>query len=1126
MMQTPLLELVRPAAVSVQAPELSADQAAVVGLASGTGPVLIWGAPGTGKSTVLVEAAVKRIEADGVDPAGVLLLGPSRLAASGLRDRLSARLDRSLSTSPARTWASYAFDVLRRAKVEGRLPHLERAPKLLSGPEQDLIIKELLDGHRLGIGRAPAWPEDLREALGTRGFRQEIRQLFDRVIEYGLAPEELAALGVSNGRQDWIAAADLYGEYRDVVDWGKSGSFDPAGIITAVIGLFESDTEYLDRERDRLQLILVDDIQEANQAVHRLLELLGRGKDVLITGCPDTVVQGFRGARPDLAGKIRERLAGSGGVTEAVLSTSHRLNPELARAWGAVAERISLSRGGHKARILQGKPGPGRCPAADADTDTGPDAGPYARTHAGVREPTESAAALTAHLVASEIHELRLVAERILDLQHYGKRRLADIAVIVRTGSQLAQLQRYLSGQGISVKVPVAENAVRDEAAVQPLLDAFRVVLDPERLDAELAVSLLTSRLGRSTAISLRRLRQALRREELIGGSGRASDSLLIEALLHPAALSQLGWEGKNAARMGRMLAAGQKALEDPGANAETVLWALWEESGCSDYWAAQALAGGPAGIRADRDLDAIMALFQTAERYVDQLPGSSPRQFLEYLLNQELPMDTLAARAQRSDAVEILTPASAAGREWPVVIVAGLQEGIWPNTRLRGELLGSQLLVDVLERGAAAAHQLGPAARLREIRYDELRSFSTAISRASERLICTAASSADLQPSQFLDIVAPWEPRPGSSMQTRPVEQVSRPMTLRSLVAELRQESETAADPEAARVLAVLTEARAPGASPETWWGLAPLTSEAAIVPGDEPVNVSPSRMEAVLKSPLNWFIQAAGGEAATDFARSLGTLVHSIAQEHPDAGGHQYIAELQRRWPTLGMKDTWEGKLDLKRAEEMVRKLALYVIQMRSEGRSLLAVEQDFSVDIPADDIFTEAPPAGDPPAVSTAATDPGAADDVRQRMVRLRGQVDRLEIDGEGNLVIIDLKTGRRKPKAAELADHPQLGAYQAAVAAGAFTGLDGVPAGAGTGGARLAQLGDGTRSLNVQEQESLEAKADWATPLVRRAAGLMSGSTFMAIHDPKGGSFNGSCPVPEVCPLCSAGKQITE
>ncbi|MCZ2403204.1 ATP-dependent helicase [Paenarthrobacter sp. Z7-10] len=1096
MKQLPSLRLVPPRNSTLQAPVLSMDQAVIVELNPGSGPVLIWGAPGTGKSTVLVEAAVGRVQRTGLDPATVLLLGPSRLAAARLRDQFSGRLNRSLGTSPARTWASYAFDVLRRAKVEGRLPHLERAPKLLSGPEQDLIIKELLLGHRQGLGTAPAWPKDLDQALTTRGFRQEIRQLFDRVIEYGLAPEELAALGTENGRPDWIAASGLYAEYRDIVDWGKSGSYDPAGILTAVIALFESDPDYLAQERNRLGLVLVDDIQEANQAVHRLLELIGQDKDVLVTACPDTVAQGFRGARPDLAGGVRQRLAGSRPVIEKVLSTSHRLTPDLARSWGAVAERISQSHGGHKARVLAWEPAPGEVPDPLPDVLLDRTSEPVLAD-----PPTGGNPALTVHLVASEVHELRLVTERILELQLSGNRNLADIAVIVRTGSQLSALQHYLSSQGIAVKVPVAENAVRDEAAVRPLLDAFQVALDPRALDAEMAVSLLTSRIGRGSAINLRRLRQALRKEELANGGGRASDALLVEALLDPEKLFPLGWEAQNAVRMARMLMAGRDAASESGANAESVLWALWRESGCSDYWAAQALAGGQAGIRADRDLDAIMALFQTAERYVDQLPGSNPRQFLEYLLDQELPMDTLAARAQRSDAVEILTPASAAGRQWPVVIVAGLQEGVWPNTRLRGELLGSALLVDVLERGRTAAQQMGPATRLREIRYDELRSFSLAVSRASERVICTAASSEDLQPSQFLDLVSPWQPPAGSSGQSRPVEPVKRPMTLRSLVAELRQQSEAAADPEAARVLAVLADAGVAGAGPEQWWGLGPLSSTGAIVTDDEPVTVSPSRVEAVLKSPLSWFLTAAGGEAANDFARSLGTLVHSIAQDLPDAPGHEYLQELQRLWPALGMKENWEGRMEFGRAERMVRKLALYVLQMRASGRSLLAVEQDFTVDVPAS--FGSG-----------------------QHTARLRGQVDRLEIDSDGNLVIVDLKTGRHKPSRGELPAQPQLGAYQAAVLHGAFAGVTGSTDPAGAGGALLAQLGDENKSMSVQVQDALEPADDWATPLVLQAAGLMAGASFEAIHDPKKGSFTGSCPVPEVCPLCATGKQVTE
>ena len=52
-------------------------------------------------------------------------------------------------------------------------------------------------------------------------------------------------------------------------------------------------------------------------------------------------------------------------------------------------------------------------------------------------------------------------------------------------------------------------------------------------------------------------------------------------------------------------------------------------------------------------------------------MPGSSAELFLDYIDAQDLPMDTLAARGKRYDAVEILTPALAAGRHWQTVYVS-----------------------------------------------------------------------------------------------------------------------------------------------------------------------------------------------------------------------------------------------------------------------------------------------------------------------------------------------------------------------------------------------------------------------------------------------------------------------
>jgi hypothetical protein len=255
-------------------------------------------------------------------------------------------------------------------------------------------------------------------------------------------------------------------------------------------------------------------------------------------------------------------------------------------------------------------------------------------------------------------------------------------------------------------------------------------------------------------------------------------------------------------------------------------------------------------------------------------------------------------------------------------------------------------------------------------------------------------------------------------------------------------------------KVLARLAAAEPPaaGAHPDSWWALPPLTSSAAVVPpGRNGVCIAVEGGDGP-EIPLDWFVQAAGGEAATDFARSLGTLVHAIAQELPDASGAEYVAELVRRWPALGMKDNWEGRLDYQRAEAMVRKLAQYVLVMRSEGRSLLGVEQDFDVALP--DVVV---------------------DDGQARAAVLRGQVDRLEIDREGRLVIVDLKTGKRQPGKAELSAHPQLGAYQAAVLAGGFnTGEDNTPT--IPGGAVLAQLGTGAKGPGIQQQEPLDPQGE--------------------------------------------------
>ena len=773
-------------------------QQELVDLEAGHGPLLVLGAPGTGKTATLLRMLTSRLDR-GLDPEHLLVLSPTRVAAAQLRDDLSASTEKTFSEPAVRTWSAYAFDLIRRARLDGLLPQLQRPPRLLSGPEQDTLIGHLLEGHAQGFTPAPEWPSSLGEAVGTRGFRKELRELFDRVSEHGLDAGELQDLGEALHRPEWVAAAQFYQEYRDLLDLGSAEAFDPAGLIAEAAYLLESNPEFLAAEHARLHLVLVDDLQEANPAQQRLLSMLARGRDLVAFAVPDNVVQGFRGARPDLLGDF----ASLHGTEKAPartfeLRTSYRLNPGLAEVWGRVARRIPVSAGAAGRTLVAGEPEAGE-PAAEAVAEAElPGNDPAEAPQVPPAEPGETGnpSALEVLLVDSPIHEQRLVAQRLLEEHLMNGRALDSMAVVLRNGGQVRAMSKYLAGTGIAVNTPPAETPLREEPAVRPLLDLMQLALDPEKIpDPLLLQELLMSRYATSTALDVRRLRQGLRRHEVAEGGQRSSADLLAGMLEQLPLLETMGREAAGARRLARMYQALKGELAAPNVNAETALWALWAASGMAEKWTETALGGGVLGARADHDLDAMLAIFQSAERFVDQLPGSSVQQFVDHVLGQELPMDTLANRGGSAASVQVLTTAAAAGREWDLVLIPGMQEGIWPNTRLRGELLGGGALSDVIEHGPQILPTRNIAARLRETRADELRTFANAISRARQKVVCIAVASEDAQPSSFLDVVDPH----GALEPRRPVF-VPRPRTLGALVAELRQAAEaTALDPERA---------------------------------------------------------------------------------------------------------------------------------------------------------------------------------------------------------------------------------------------------------------------------------------------------------------------------------------
>ncbi|MCU1432457.1 MAG: helicase, partial [Actinotalea sp.] len=785
--------------------------------------LLVRGAAGTGKTVVALEAVARRLERGEVPGEQVLLVAPTRRAAASLRDRLSARCALTTGQPVVRTASSAAFSVLRtRAALLG-----EPAPTLITGPEQDLVLAELLAGHATGEGAAVSWPARVPvAALGLRAFRDELRDLLMRAAERGLLPQDLTRLGRRHGRPEWVAAAQVYAEYLDVTRLraatpGSGARYDAAVVVDEAAEALQAwEVEVPGASRPGWALVVVDDYQEATAATARLLHALAAsGTELLLLGDPDAAVQTFRGASPGLVDRAvlgpQGSELGAFAADEIVLPTVRRHGPGLRSAVQAVTAEIRGPARNHRA-------------AASGLTTPG-----QASVHL-LRSPAQEAAYVAYVLRAARLHD---------GVPWSG------MAVVARSGDQVTELRRTLLAAQVPVAVVGSDVPLRAEPAVRPLLLALSCVLDREALTAEDVSALLVSPLGGMDPVGLRRLRRALRSEEIAGGGGRSSDPLLVELLTAPSRAGSLPAAVRRPVqRLAQLLADGRVALARPDSTAVDVLWALWSAAGLADAWRRTAIAGGTAGARADRDLDAVLALFTAAEQFTERLPEAPPAAFLDHLQAQDLPADSLAARGDAAESVALLTPAGAAGGEWEVVVVAGVQEGVWPDLRLRDSLLGSQHLVEVLAGrvpepssgtgagragpSAAAAAALGAEARA-AVLDDELRAFAVAVSRARRRLVVTAVRDADHQPSPLVDLV---DPGPDDDAVDDRLTTVPPALDLRAVVAQCRSQLEAepapSAEHPAARLLARLALEGVPGARPEQWYGALPVSTTAPLWP------------------------------------------------------------------------------------------------------------------------------------------------------------------------------------------------------------------------------------------------------------------------------------------------------
>ncbi|MEU8838522.1 UvrD-helicase domain-containing protein [Streptomyces roseus] len=1137
--------LVRTGPQRVDPPVLDAAQRAVVDHTGG--PLLVLAGPGTGKTTTLVEAAAARVEA-GTDPARILILTFSRKAAVELRDRAALRLGGARAPQ-ATTFHSFCYGLVRAHQDTDLFADPLR---LLSGPEQDVMVRTLLEGQRRI--RSIRWPDDLRAALTTRGFADEVRAVLARARELGLGPAALDAFATRLGRPDWKAAAAFLSEYLDVLD--MQGTLDYAELVHRAVLLAER-TPSLSQSYD---VIYVDEYQDTDASQLRLLRALAGPAGTLVAfGDPDQSIYAFRGADIN---NILDFEGSFPGAAVRALTVGRRSGANLLAATRLLTTRMPVP----------------RLPAAAV------------REHRGLT-PVREGGLVEVFTYPTAGAELDNIADILRRAHLEDGVPWQDMAVLVRSGGRtLPAMRRALISAGVPAETDGTDTPLRHEPATGPLLTALRTAATPARAAAEetapaaaepsvaepsaadpaaaeptpeapdaaeptaeapeaaeptaeapeaedpeavgagaeagpasgsapepaagdrhdegwigveAALTLLSSPLGGMDAADLRRLGRALRDEERAAGIKvpAPSDVLLARALAEPERLTAHDPAyARGAQRLGQLLRKTRELLQG-GGTAEEALWTLWDGTSWPDRLERRARRGGAAGRNADRDLDAVCALFDTAARAEDRTGGRGALNFLEQLEAEDIAGDTLTGKATRTEAVRLMTAHRSKGLEWRLVVVAGVQEGLWPDLRRRGSLLEA----DRIGRDGLA-EPLTPGALLAE----ERRLFYVAATRARERLVVTAvkapAEDGD-QPSRFLTELGVTP----KDVTGRP----RRPLAVPALVAELRA---TTVDPDASPALreaaarrlarlAALTDEDdrplVPAAHPQRWWGLyEPTRSSVPLRDRERPVTLSGSALDQLANTcSLQWFLgREVKADAPSTAAQGFGNVVHVLADEVASGRTPADLAVLMERldsvWDALAFDAPWKSRQEKDNARAALERFLRWHTTDRG-GRQAVATEHDFDVTLEAGEYA-----------------------------VRIRGSMDRVEADPQGRAYVVDFKTGKGAPTKDEVARHPQLAVYQLAVREGAVDEVfDGVRPEAG--GAELVQLRQGAAQRDggdavpkIQAQQPPDGT--WVGDLLATAAGRVLDERFA----PATGKHCDHCSFRSACSARPEGRQTVE
>ncbi len=468
--------------------------------------IRVFGSPRSGKTQLALALFVDRANIPRVREGRSVLLVSHRKQADQLNSVVLHIVGASRQERPVKTISALAFSLLAADRARrGLVP-----PKLMDGAEQDRLITEILNGHLehmkrgddchtcdlfrayLAVGRAH--PTGLARAVTaqdagssaqtsdqifqrviTPQFVAQIRDIFARLDELDLSGDGEPADRMQKIESDsrigdavwtleaWSLARALKKEYEEKIATGSSSfhKLDPAALLVQARLVVDHVT--------CPELVIMDDCQDLTLAGFELLLALQKaGTDIVMIGCDDESVQGFRGAAPEVCTALETSKSVMGATTcelaDGLDDGQHTYRARVCRrisdAIGSAIVRNNLPVPDRPGKLHTSAEGESDQPPADRSSlDTSLEVRIF-------RTPQEETDDLMYRIMRTA---MQLRKDHDSDIY-------SSMAVIAHDNSTLRSVGRKLENAGIPVSYVSSTVALKQSPVVQGLLGMLRLV--------------------------------------------------------------------------------------------------------------------------------------------------------------------------------------------------------------------------------------------------------------------------------------------------------------------------------------------------------------------------------------------------------------------------------------------------------------------------------------------------------------------------------------------------------------------------------------------------------------------------------------------------------------------------